>query len=274
MEVRRVLPYSRRRSVGPFVFVDDFGPIEIVRDGSMDVLPHPHIGLATVTYLFDGGMIHRDSIGSVQEILPGDVNWMTAGSGIVHSERVSGLRPEAGSRLQGLQTWVALPESDEEAPPSFSHTSSTELPSIELEGMAVKVMLGNLLGERSPVETLGNPFYAECRARPSSVLEIDNDHEERAVYALRGSLRIGSEAIGPGDLAVIETGKKAEIKAEANAVYMLLGGARLEKQRYMFWNFVSSSRERIDLAKEDWDKNRFDPIPGETESISLPSYGS
>ena len=274
MDVRRVLPYSKRRSVGPFVFVDDFGPIEIVSDGSMDVLPHPHIGLATVTYLFEGAMLHRDSLGSVQEITPGDVNWMTAGSGIVHSERVSGIDVAPGSRLQGLQTWVALPESDEEANPSFSHTDSSELPVFDAEGVKVKLILGRFSEFESPVETLGDPFYAECRARPDSVLEFEPDQEERAVYALFGNLRIGADVIGPGDLAVIKTENRAEVIAENESLYMILGGTRIEKQRFMFWNFVSSSRERIEKAKDDWNANRFDPIPGETDRIPLPAFGS
>ncbi len=270
MVVRRVLPYSKRRSVGPFVFVDDFGPLEIVSDRTMDILPHPHIGLATVTFLFRGQITHRDSIGSVQVIHPGDVNWMTAGSGVVHSERVSDSGNRPGDKLAGLQTWVALPEEFEETAPSFSHTGNEELPVVEAGGISLRTILGSLFGASSPVNSLGSPFYAECRAKPRATLELSPEHEERAAYVLSGSVSVGAGAFGPGELIVFKEGKKAEIISQEESLFMLLGGPRLSRQRYMYWNFVSTSRDRIEAAKDDWANRRFDPIPGESGFIPLP----
>lgn len=272
MEVRRVLPVAKRRSVGPFVFVDDFGPFEIVNDQSMDVLPHPHIGLATVTYLFEGNMTHRDSIGSVQTIRPGELNWMTAGSGIVHSERLSGSGNSVADRLSGLQTWVALPEKDEETNPAFSHHGESELPVIDADGLGIKILLGKFGNTESPVETLGAPLYAECRATKDSVLEWEPDVEERAVYGLNGMFTVDGRSFGPGELVVFGTGSRIEITAKRYAIFVLIGGPALEKQRYMYWNFVSSSRDRIEAAKEDWKNGRFDPIPNETGRIPLPKF--
>lgn len=270
MSVRRVLPFPRRRAVGPFVFVDDFGPVEIVGGKSLDVLPHPHIGLATVTFLFGGKMTHRDSIGSVQVIEPGEVNWMTAGSGVVHSERVSDLPESAGENLLGVQTWVALPEKHEETPPAFAHHTAEELPVVEAEGASAKIILGELFGAKSPVETLSNPVYAECFLQNNASLSLPADIEERSVYLLAGALFIDGQRFETGTMIVFEAGKEAIIKAESDARLMIIGGARLEKPRHMWWNFVSSSPERIEAAKEDWRKGNFPMIPGETEFIPLP----
>lgn len=270
MNVRRVLPFPRRRAVGPFVFVDDFGPVEIIGGASQDVLPHPHIGLATVTFLFGGKMTHRDSLGSVQVIEPGEVNWMTAGSGIVHSERVSDAPNAAGEKLLGVQTWVALPEKHEEAAPAFAHHAAEELPVVEAEGISVKIILGELFGIKSPVETFSNPVYAECRLQNAASLAIPADIEERSVYILNGALLIDGQRFESGTMIVFEAGKEAILTAASATNLMIIGGERLEKQRYMWWNFVSSSRERIEAAKKDWREGNFAMIPGETEFIPLP----
>ena len=270
MDVRRVLPYSKRRAVGPFVFVDDFGPVEIVSGTALDILPHPHIGLATVTYLFSGNMTHRDSLGSVQVIEPGEVNWMTAGSGIVHSERVSDAPNRAGDKLLGLQTWVALPENQEEIAPSFAHYEAARLPVIEAEGVRLKLILGASFGIQSPVATLANPLYAECRLQNKARLSIPAQIEERSVYLLSGALLIDRQRFAAGTMIIFSTGKEAIVEAEGEALFMLIGGERLEKPRFMWWNFVSSSQERIEAAKEDWREMRFAMIPGEHEFVPLP----
>jgi hypothetical protein len=264
------LPFPKRRAVGPFVFVDDFGPVEIVSGKSLDVLPHPHIGLATVTFLFGGKMTHRDSIGSVQVIEPGEVNWMTAGSGIVHSERVSDLPENAGEKLLGVQTWVALPEKHEETAPAFAHHAAVELPVVEADGIRAKIILGEIFGEKSPVETFSNPVYAECRLRNKTSVSIPFGIEERSVYLLSGALLIDGRRFETGTMIVFEAGKEAVVEADTDALFMIIGGARLENPRHMWWNFVSSSPERIEAAKEDWRKGNFAMIPGETEFVPLP----
>lgn len=232
-DVRRVLPFRNRRSVGPFVFVDDFGPVEIVNSTSMDVLPHPHIGLATVTYLLSGRMMHRDSLGTVQPIESGEVNWMTAGRGIVHSERVSDAGNPPGTELIGLQTWVALPESLEENDPSFAHHANDELPVIEDDGLRIQLILGNLFGVTSPVATVGNPFYAKCDLANGTVLSLPTDLQERAAYVLKGEVLINGQPITPGNMAVFTEGTDVEIKASTETKLMVLGGDRLEKPRFM-----------------------------------------
>lgn len=269
-DVKRVLPYSKRRSVGPFVFVDEMGPIEIVHNQSLDVLSHPHIGLATVTYLFNGKMTHRDSIGSVQVIKPGEVNWMSAGQGIVHSERVSDADNPIGEKLLGLQTWVALPEDLEESAPTFAHHSSTEFPIIEGEGVKMKLILGEVFGKKSPVVAVSNPFYAECNLEDKSHLTIPQDIEERAVYILSGELEVDGQTFEAGNMIVFIAGKEIEVKAIGKTKFMIIGGNRLEKSRYMWWNFVSTSQELIEKAKEDWRKGNFKPIPNETGFVPLP----
>ena len=267
--VRRVLPFSKRRSVGPFVFVDDFGPMEIVGSRYLDILAHPHIGLATVTYLFSGRMTHRDSLGNVQLIEPGEVNWMTAGRGIVHSERVSDAGNDPETRLAGLQTWVALPESLEETEPSFAHHGSNELPLVENDGIRLQVVLGGCYGVKSPVVTVGNPFYAECHLKGGSTIEIPAEIDERAAYILKGQLLIDNRVFQPGSLVVFGKGS-AEIRADQDAKFMILGGDRLDKPRFMWWNFVSSRQELIEQARNDWREGNFTPIPNETGFVPLP----
>ena len=274
MNVRRVLPFPKRRAVGPFVFVDDFGPVEIFGGRALDVLPHPHIGLATVTYLFGGKMTHRDSVGTTQVIEPGEVNWMTAGRGVVHSERVSDAPVAPGERLVGVQTWIALPEKDEEAAPSFAHHKTDDLPEIEAEGVRAKVILGEIFGARSRVATLGDPVYADCRLAANAFLKIPADIEERGVYVLAGALLAGGQRYEAGTMLVFETGVEAVFSAAEETHLMIVGGARLEKPRHMWWNFVSTSTERIEQAKKDWRDRRFPVIPDDAaEFVPLPENG-
>jgi redox-sensitive bicupin YhaK (pirin superfamily) len=269
-DVRRVLPFRKRRSVGPFVFVDDFGPLEAVNDQSFDVLAHPHIGIATVTYLFSGKMTHRDSIGSVQVIEPGEVNWMTAGRGVVHSERASDAGNVPGQPLQAIQTWVALPEKMEGSDASFRHYSSDDLPVTGGDGFRAKVILGDIFGKRSPVEAVSNPVYAECGLETGRSAQLSPDIEERSVYILSGGLAIAGETFEPGTLVVFLAGEQVEFKAISDARFMIIGGDRLEKQRFMWWNFVSSRQELIEQTRIDWKDGNFPAIPNETGFVPLP----
>lgn len=273
MDVRRVLPFPKRRSVGPFVFVDDFGPVEILRGYSLDVLPHPHIGLATVSYLFSGNMTHRDSLGTVQIIKPGEVNWMTAGRGIVHSERVSDAPNVPGETLLGMQTWVALPEDSEDCEPDFSHHGETDLPVIEAEGVRAKIILGDIFGKKSPVKTFSNPVYAECFLENKAQIKIPLEIEERSIYILKGAVFAGNERFETRKMVVFEQGKEVLILADGETHLMIIGGARLEKPRLMWWNFVSTSQEKIEQAKEDWRNQNFEKIPDDDkEFVRLPDW--
>lgn len=270
-KVQRVLPYSQRRMVGPFIFLDQMGP-EVLRSGvGLDVAPHPHIGLATVTYLFEGELLHRDSLGTEQMIRPGEVNWMTAGSGIVHSERTPLPLRRTGSQLFGLQSWVALPLRDEETEPTFAHHDAAELPIIEGEGKYVRLVAGKLFGSHSPVVTRSELFYADVQFEAGASLQLTSEHDERAAYIVAGAINLaGHHGFNAGDLLVFKPGEAVSIRADSPARLMLLGGARLDGQRHIWWNFVSSSKERIEQAKEDWLNNKFAPVPGETEFIPLP----
>ncbi len=275
--VRRVLPSSRRRMVGPFIFLDQMGP-ELLRAGhTMQVAPHPHIGLATVTYLFEGEAFHRDSLGIRQHIKPEDVNWMTAGRGIAHSERTPPESVGKGGRIYGLQTWVALPMRDEESEPSFAHHDSSNLPLIEGEGKRVRLIAGTLFGERSPVHTYSDMFYADATLAAGARLAVPTNHEERAIYIVEGTLELDRDAgtFAEGQLLVIKPGEPVTVTASSGnpARVMLLGGAAMDAPRHIWWNFVSSSRERIEQAKLDWKEGRFAPVPDETEFIPLPEDG-
>jgi len=275
-KVRRALPSAQRRMVGPFIFLDQMGP-EILRNGvGLDVAPHPHIGLATVTYLFKGELLHRDGLGTVQMIRPGEVNWMTAGSGIAHSERTPQETRNAGGEMFGIQSWVALPSKLEEIEPSFAHYGQADLPVVQGEGKLVRLICGSLYGASSQVQTLSEMFYADVTLEESSVLPLPLDHEERAVYIVEGSIEISSGGgnFDSGQLIVLKPGGNNTIKAtERSARIMLLGGAPLDGQRHIWWNFVSSSMERIDQAKEDWRSGRFAIVPDESEYIPLPQTG-
>jgi redox-sensitive bicupin YhaK (pirin superfamily) len=269
-EVRRALPSTQRQMVGPFIFFDQMGPAELVEGKGIDVRPHPHIGLATVTYLFDGTIVHRDSLGSLQSITPGDVNWMTAGRGIVHSERSDPEIRKRREKLFGIQIWVALPRRYEETEPDFKHYSGASLPVIEGEGKTVRVIAGSVFGKTSPVKTLSSLFYADVILQPGALLEISPEHEERAVYLLDGRVDIAGQIFEPGRLLVFLAGDSILVKTTDAARILLLGGAPVDGPRYLWWNFVSSSHERIEQAKADWKAGRFAPVPGETEFIPLP----
>lgn len=240
-------------------------------DVSLDVLPHPHIGLATVTYLFSGRMTHRDSIGSVQTIEPGEVNWMSSGRGIVHSERVSDAENAPGTSIVGVQTWVALTEEMEESDPAFSHYSRAAIPKTEADGVDMTLIMGKAFGLESPVESVSEPFYAECALKNGAAVSIPKDIQERSVYVMTGGMEIDGTVYESGTMAVFVEETDADIKAVGDARLLLIGGKRLEKPRFMWWNFVSSSQDRIEKARNDWAEQRFDPIPSETEFIPLPT---
>ncbi len=269
--VRRLLPWRARRMVGPFVYFDHMGPVGFEAGAGLDVLPHPHIGLATVTYLYEGALLHRDSLGTEQVIRPGDVNWMTAGRGIVHSERTPSEDRASGARLHGLQLWVALPTADEEMEPSFRHHPGATLPEIDRDGVRLRVMAGTAYGAASPVEVRSPLFYVDVAMPAGSELPLPKEHAERAVYVVEGSVRAGGASAGPGRMLVFVEGADVTLRAEAATRAVLVGGAPLDGPRHIDWNFVGSSRELIEKAKADWRGGRFAKVPGdETEFVPLP----
>jgi len=269
-EVRRVLPSPRRQMVGPFIFFDQMGPSEFLLGEGIDVRPHPHIGLATVTYLFRGEIMHRDSLGTALPIQPGAVNWMTAGQGIAHSERTGPGERTRGARLFGIQSWVALPARFEETAPDFAHHEKAALPFIEGEGKEIRLIAGALFGERSPVPTFSEMFYADALLEPGAQLPLDAGHEERGIYVAEGRIAIAGDGFDAGQLLVLRPGDAVTVIAEARSRLMLLGGEPMDGPRYIWWNFVSSRQERIEQAKADWQAGRFDAVPGEVEFIPLP----
>jgi len=268
--VRRVLPYAKRRMVGPFVFLDEFGPVDMAAGHGIDVRPHPHIGLSTLTYLFEGEILHRDSLGSLQAIRPGAANWMTAGRGIVHSERSGEVERARDKRLHGMQSWVALPLDEEERAPSFTHHPEEDLPVIERDGAWLRLIAGQAYGERAPVEVFSDLFYIHAELQEGARLVLPEEHPERAVYVIEGGLSIGGETYGPATMVVLRPGPAA-LAATAASRLMLLGGAALEGSRHIWWNFVSSSPERIAQAKADWKDGHFPAVPGDSEFIPLPN---
>lgn len=270
-EVRRALPAIGRQMVGPFIFFDQMGPAEFLLGSGIDVRPHPHIGLATVTYLFEGEIMHRDSLATAQPIRAGELNLMTAGRGIVHSERTPQIEREKPSRLFGIQAWAALPASHEETSPSFVHHAREALPRIAGDGKRVSVILGSLYGATSPAAYPHPAFYAEAVLAPGAVLPLDADYDERAVYVVSGEIDIAGESFAAGRLLVFRPGDRISILASSNARLMLLGGEPMDGPRHVWWNFVSSSQDRIRAAKEDWKQRRFALVPGdEAEFIPLP----
>ncbi|MBO6560195.1 MAG: pirin family protein [Nisaea sp.] len=271
MEVRRALPSVKRQMVGPFIFFDQMGPAEFLTDEGIDVRPHPHINLATVTYLLEGEILHRDSLGTEQAIRPGAVNWMKAGTGIVHSERTSEDLRKTGQRLFGLQTWVALPEAEEETPPDFLHYAESEIPSITDGKLSMHLIAGSLHGVSSPLRTASETLYADIKLGGGGAYQVEASHEERALYVLTGEIEVDGDRHGPGTLLILHPGIPAAVRAASDSRFMLFGGEPMEGPRYIWWNFVSSRLERIEQAKEEWRRGRFETVPGdEEEFIPLP----
>jgi len=269
--VHRVLPYAKRRMVGPFIFLDHMGPAQFAASQGIDVRPHPHIGLSTVTYLFSGEVLHRDTLGSAQTIIPGDVNWMTAGRGIAHSERTDASERMRPHNMHGLQSWVAMPKEYEESAPGFYHHAADSLPGFVLRDVSLKVIAGKAYAHESPVKIYSPLFYIEAKMPAGSRLTLPNEYRERALYLIEGRLRAGDTTIEPQTMPVFTNGDAIIIDAEIPSHVMLLGGDPFPEQRFIWWNFVSTSEDRIVQAKEDWKAGRFGLIPGdEKEFIPLP----
>ena len=268
--VRRVLPSGERQMLGPFIFFDEMGPARFPAGQGVDVRPHPHIGLATVTWLFEGELLHRDSLGYVQAIRPGAVNWMTAGRGIVHSERTAPEVRRAPAGLHGIQSWIALPRAFEEAAPEFHHHTAASLPRLEAEGISIQLIAGSLFGITSPVRIHSPMGYAEARMAAGSRLVLDAAFAERALYPVSGELQVGDTRLGPGQFAVLLPGQAVEISAPVASRLMIVCGEPVDGPRHLWWNFVSSSEARLEQAKADWREGRFAAVPGETEVIPLP----
>ncbi|NIA69594.1 pirin family protein [Pelagibius litoralis] len=268
--VRRILPYAKRRLVGPFIFLDEMGPADFPAGEGIDVRPHPHIGLATVTYLFDGEIMHHDSLGYAQAIRPGAVNWMTAGRGIVHSERTGEEARAGAQRLHGMQSWIALPVEDEEAEPGFTHYPTAALPEIQRPGVWMRLIAGSAYGRTSPVKVFSEMFYLHAEVAEGAELALPDSYAERAVYVVNGSVEIAGQRYEANTMAVFKPGVPVEMTATASSRVMLLGGATLPGERAIWWNFVSSSPERMERAKADWKAGRFARVPGDDEFIPLP----
>ena len=267
LPIRRALPSAKRRLVGPFIFFDRMGPALLRAGEALDIRPHPHIGLSTVTYLFDGSIRHRDSLGSQTVIRPGDVNLMTAGRGIVHSERTPEEIRGAPMSVSGLQTWLALPDAMEEIAPAFATTAKADLPELEAGGVHARVVIGSFDGATAPVMQHHETLYVDVRLDPGAVLEVPAETEERALYVLSGTVTISGDEFGENNLLVLRPGDPIEVESADGAHVMLFGGAAIPTKRYIWWNFVSSSRERIEQAKEEWKTGRFDIVPGDTEEF-------
>jgi redox-sensitive bicupin YhaK (pirin superfamily) len=267
--VRRALPYKLRRHVGPFVFFDHFGPVDLAPGRGMDVRPHPHVGLATVTYLYDGAIEHRDSLASDQVIRPGDVNWMTAGRGIAHSERTPAPERTSGHRLHGVQTWLALPLDDEDAEPRFAHHDASTLPETTREGVGLRVIAGDAFGMTSPVRVHSPTLYVDARFAAGSRLVLPAEHAERAIYPIDADLVVSGAPLARGTMRVVGAGDIEIAASEATRV-LFCGGAPLDGERLLWWNFVASSESRIERAKQRWLDQDFGRVPGETEFIPLP----
>jgi redox-sensitive bicupin YhaK (pirin superfamily) len=270
-EVRRALPKRERRHLGPFVFFDHLGPATLAPGAGMDVRPHPHIGLATVTYLFDGEIMHRDSLGYVQAISPGALNWMVAGRGIAHSERTAADKRDGSLTMHGIQTWVALPPALEECEPSFAHHPAETLPTCVQDGVWLKCILGKAYGLAAPVADPWPIFYLHAEFPAAASLALPGDYAERGVYVVSGALEIDGTRIAPGTLAIFKQGAQVRLQANEPTRAMLLGGATLPGERTIWWNFVSSDKARLERAKSDWKAGRFAQVPGETEFIPLPA---
>ena len=268
--VRRVLPANEYKRVGPFIFFDHMGPSHFKAGDGVDVRPHPHIGLSTLTFLFEGGMMHLDSLGYVQEIAPGAVNWMTAGSGIVHSERTPEALRATGYDLHGIQSWIALPDGEEEIAPSFTHIPASDLPVIEVDGCTLTLIAGSAFNRSSPVTTHSPLFYLHTQAPAGTRIPLPIGYDERALYVVEGEIDVDGSPFGNHHMVIIEPGANPDIRAKSATRAMLLGGAPLASDRIVWWNFSASSQARIEQAKQDWLDGKFAPIEGETEFIPLP----
>jgi redox-sensitive bicupin YhaK (pirin superfamily) len=271
-QVHRALPAAEKQMIGPFIFFDRFGPVMMKAGQGMDVRPHPHIGLATVTWLFDGVVYHRDSLGSEQAIAPGELNWMTAGKGIVHSERTPALERASGQSVFGLQSWVALPKNVEETAPAFEHVADAQMPILQDKGRWVKVIAGQMYGVASPVKTHSDMFYADVRLETGAALPLPPEHEERGLYLISGRIEVAGRIIEAGKLVAFKPRAEILVKALEVSHFMLLGGEPMDGPRHIWWNFVSSSKEKIEAAKEEWRTGKFKIVPGdEKEFIPLPA---
>ncbi|MFT5485340.1 MAG: redox-sensitive bicupin YhaK (pirin superfamily) [Paracoccaceae bacterium] len=269
--VRRVLPYAKRREVGPFVFFDHMGPVVFPAGKGINVRPHPHIGLATVTYLFEGAILHRDSLGTELSIEPGAVNWMVAGRGIVHSERTSNEDLARDVPMEGIQAWIGLPVADEETDPSFAHHTADDLPMFTRNGVKYRLIAGNAFDRETPVRVFSPMFYLHGEAPAGASIDLPGDHAERAIYVVSGALVVDGETIGGGKMVVFNTGAAPDIAATSDTRFMQLGGAPLEGKRTIWWNFVSSDTDRMKSAKTRWKSGGFETVPGDAEEfIPLP----
>lgn len=270
-EVQRALPFRNKRMVGPFIFWDQMGPGEFLTGQGVDVRPHPHIGLSTVTYLFDGTLDHKDSLGTDMRIKPGEVNLMTAGSGIVHSERTGADIRNAPSSLYGIQSWIAQPKSHENGAPDFQHVGADDLPIFDSDGVSGRIILGSFAGVQSKIETQWDALYAELRLDAGARVQIPRPTEERALYVLKGIIEVGGVSYAPNQMMVLRPGDDVVIKAEDDVHMMVLGGAVMDGPRYIFWNFVASDKDRLEQAKLDWKNGKFAKVPGDEKAfIPLP----
>jgi redox-sensitive bicupin YhaK (pirin superfamily) len=268
--VRRALPAPKLQMIGPFIFFDHMGPMALAAGAAIDVRPHPHIALATVTYLFTGALVHRDSLGTVQTVKPGDVNWMTAGSGIAHSERSPPEDRQRGVVAHGIQSWVALPDGKEEVAPDFQHHPAASLPRASRDGVELRVIAGEAFGRRSPVPVLWPTLYVDLSVQQGATVDIGADYTEQALYVAAGEIEVDGTRATEGDLVLLAGGAAVSLRAHHLARVILLGGERFTTPRFIWWNFVASSRERIESAKRQWAEGRFARVPGESEFIPLP----
>ena len=269
-KVRRLLPNFKCQSIGPFLFFDHFGPVDVAADDNHDVRPHPHIGLATVTYLYEGAMMHRDSLGIVQRIAPGAINLMTAGSGIVHSERTPDDLRGVAHRTHGLQLWLALPQAMEECAPSFSHTPATDIPCHHHPSCEIRVLIGNAFELHSPVPTYAETLYLDVTMPAGEKFELPALAPEMGIYLLDGRVQLDTTQLAPGTIALLDAARPSLLRSDSAARFVIIGGAPLDSPRFISWNFVSSRRERILQAGEDWAAQRMGTIPAETEWIVQP----
>lgn len=269
--VGRLLPFREKRMVGPFIFIDHMGPVELEPGQNMDVAPHPHIGLSTLTYLFEGNIMHRDSLGTEIEISPGQVNWMTAGSGIVHSERTPDYLRNVSKRIHGLQIWVAMPKELEQTAPSFHHVNEDELTHWEENGISFRLIAGNALGRKSPVPVHSNLFLLEIRSTTEQIIDLGGQlYGESGLYILEGSISQDEHKYGPKQILVAKEGSLCRFTIAANSAIFIFGGDVFPEERFIYWNFVASSQEIIEKAKQRWIDQQFDPVPGETTFVPLP----